>query len=140
MLVMNLMLQRAANYQEVNMNSIVISAICHDLCKIGSYEVKQQWRKPADKWESYNGYGSKSDGFPFGHGEKSAMMASKLVGLTDPELLAIRWHMGIPQGNEQYTWIEAAKVTPLVAMLHSADLESSFALETDGVIECLAQQ
>lgn len=75
------------------------------------------------------------DSFPFGHGEKSAMVASKYIELTDEEALAIRWHMATfdasihfpyPSG---YAYNEALKKSKLVAILVLADFEASNLVE-----------
>ncbi len=67
------------------------------------------------------------DSFPFGHGEKSALIASRYVDLTEEELCAIRFHMGpwdagIMQDHGTRKAFELARERfPLVDVLISAD-------------------
>ena len=76
--------------------SIIIVALLHDLCKVNFYATEMRWRKDANnKWEQYPVY-AVNDRNPYGHGEKSVMMASEFIHLTMEERYAIRWH-----GNER---------------------------------------
>lgn len=79
-------------------DSIAISCLLHDVCK-------------ADIYRKENGRFIKDvSGFPAGHGEKSVIRLLMMgLELTEEEILAIRWHMGIhtlrvkegrPDGNE----------------------------------------
>lgn len=106
-------------------------AFGHDVCKIDFYQSKERFRKDKnDRWEKYLGY-EVVDKFPFGHGEKSALIMSKYVDLKQDELLAIRWHMGAFDGavretTGSYAYSNAQSQSPLVAMLHTADLLSTY--------------
>lgn len=68
------------------------------------------------------------DRFPFGHGEKSVFLISRLMRLTDEEALAIRWHMGAyddaARGGSR-TLSAAMEVSPLVYELHAADMRAT---------------
>lgn len=75
------------------------------------------------------------DQLPLGHGEKSVMIASKFIQLTDEEQLAIRWHMAsfdagihfnFPSG---FAFRKATEMSRLVTMLFTADAEASNILE-----------
>lgn len=110
--------------------SVVISALFHDLCKVNYYVKEQKWRKDQNnKWEEYFGYGVK-DNFPFGHGEKSVYIISKFIKLTDAEAMAIRWHMGATEfsvnmwGSPQGSAYNQAIDHPLVRLIHCADMLS----------------
>ena len=79
--------------------SIIIVALLHDLCKVNFYATEMRWRKDANnKWEQYPVY-AVNDRNPYGHGEKSVMMASEFIHLTMEERYAIRWHMGMSEAN-----------------------------------------
>lgn len=79
--------------------SIIIVALLHDLCKTNFYATEMRWRKDANqKWEQYPVY-TVNDRNPYGHGEKSVMMASEFIHLTMEERYAIRWHMGMSEAN-----------------------------------------
>lgn len=71
--------------------SIIIVALLHDLCKVNFYATEMRWRKDSNnKWEQYPVY-AVNDRNPYGHGEKSVMMASEFIHLTMEERYAIRW-------------------------------------------------
>lgn len=80
--------------EEIPDDSVVISALLHDLCKANFYTKRVKNVKVAPKqWEEQE-YFAIEDQLPLGHGEKSAMLALRFLELTDDELMAIRWHMG----------------------------------------------
>ena len=57
--------------------SIIISALLHDVCKICFYRKTIKWKKNEhNDWMQYDGYESE-DSFPIGHGEKSVIMLLK---------------------------------------------------------------
>ena len=151
--------------------SIMITAICHDFCKVNYYKevfdsaseaqakyVKDLFMKgnrPLPELALQNKaycsdlIGWAKDGFfedapklptqwvieepfPFGHGEKSALIANKLVELTDAELLAIRWHdheYAVAKDNER-TWNQVRSEVPLVLLIANADIQTSMLLES----------
>ena len=47
-------------------------------------------------------YYTVDDTIPYGHGEKSVMMLTEYVKLTNEEKYAIRWHMGFSEPKENY--------------------------------------
>ncbi len=110
--------------------SIVITALFHDLCKVNYYIVDTKWYKDENNaWKSYMGY-KVNDQFPLGHGEKSLFYINRFMELTNGEALAIRWHMGalepgntIP-GMPKYSF-DAALNNPLVRIIHTADVLAS---------------
>ncbi len=117
--------------EEVSEESIAISTLFHDICKVKIYHKSVRWAKndATGKWVNYNGYEVKDD-FPLGHGEKSCLMLSWYMRLTPDEMLAIRWHMGMFDVGENGTpsriaFYNAADKSPLVSIVHSADFLSS---------------
>jgi hypothetical protein len=72
------------------------------------------------------------DQFPAGHGAKSVILLQKLgLELTDQEILAITWHMGMPtEYSDQKAYSEAKKL-PLVTILQISDMAASAILEAD---------
>ena len=90
-----------------------------------------RWRKDANnKWEQYPVY-AVNDRNPYGHGEKSVMMASEFIHLTMEERYAIRWHMGMSEANNIQTYCQAAERYPLVLFTHMADQMATSYLETN---------
>lgn len=120
--------------EPVSAESIAISTLFHDLCKINLYHATDKWRKDeAGRWQSYRGYEVRDD-FPMGHGEKSCYIVRGFIKLLKSELLAIRWHMGLfdlaPFGTAQsYAFRAAVEQSPLVSLVHSADFLASNLLE-----------
>lgn len=111
--------------------SIIIVALLHDLCKVNFYATEMRWRKDANqKWEQYPVY-TVNDRNPYGHGEKSVMMASEFIHLTMEERYAIRWHMGMSEANIIQTYCQAAEKYPLVLFTHMADQMATSYLETN---------
>jgi HD superfamily phosphohydrolase YqeK len=110
--------------------SVVISALFHDVCKSNYYIQQEKFRKDAEgKWEKYLAWVT-DDKFPYGHGEKSVYIISKFMKLTDAEAMAIRWHMGATElsvnisGSAQYFAYNDAINHPLVRLIHCADMLS----------------
>lgn len=104
---------------QINIASAESRAVCallHDVCKANYYEPLES-----------GGFRVK-DQFPFGHGEKSVYLISRFMRLTDPEALAIRWHMGAyddaARGGSR-TLSAALAVHPLVYELHAADMRAT---------------
>lgn len=72
--------------------------------------------------------------FPMGHGEKSCIIIQWfLKRLSTDELLAIRYHMGgfdaIVKGGD-FGMSKAYEMCPLAPMLHLADMEATYLLES----------
>lgn len=84
----------------------------HDLCKLDNYI-----RSDSESWEYNN-----ATLLP-GHGEKSAIMALRLMELTDEELYCIRWHMGAFDDKENWnSYGRACTMYPNVLYTHTADM------------------
>lgn len=111
--------------------TVIITAILHDFCKINFYNKQTCWRKnESNRWESYEGYKVQDD-FPIGHGEKSVIMLQCLIRLTKEEIIMIRWHMGNTEPKEMLMNISNAyNLIPAAAALHTADMEASYLLES----------
>jgi len=78
---------------------------------------------------------SVKDELPLGHGEKSLSVLQDFIKLTDSEKLAIRWHMGawdLSDYSGRWAFNNANKMTPLVALLSTADFEAGNILEREG--------
>lgn len=119
------------NKLDIKEDTLIIVALCHDLCKANFYDVEMRNRKnDKGQWEQYPFY-IVNDRSPYGHGEKSAMIAANFIKLSAEERYAIRWHMGFsePQLNYQYVG-KAMEMYPLVVAIHEADLEATYLLES----------
>ena len=120
----------------ISEESVIISALLHDVCKIGFYVPKDKWKKDENNmWISYQGY-DVEDTFPIGHGEKSVILLQWLgLELTMDEMLAIRYHMGmwssnmIDYGDTNRAYFRAVNMCPLLTIIQNADFMASNMLE-----------
>lgn len=115
----------------LSQETMAITALLHDVCKINLYHAATKNRKNPKtlKWESYKGYGYE-DNFPIGHGEKSVIQLMHFIRLKKQEIIMIRWHMGGYEDKSQLNNLSAAwNMHPAATALHTADLESSYILE-----------
>ena len=118
---------------EENMESVVIAALLHDVCKANYYTVSTRNVKNKDtgRWEEVPFY-SITDELPYGHGEKSVWLIERHMRLTVEEAMAIRWHMGgfddAARGGCKAI-SEAYDAYPLAVKLHMADLAATYLLE-----------
>ena len=108
-------------------DTIIITALLHDICKVNFYKVDYRNAKNSrGEWEKVPYY-TVDDTIPYGHGEKSVMMISEYIKLTSEEKYAIRWHMGFTEPKEAYNTLGAAfKKYPLALLIHEADLEATY--------------
>lgn len=134
---------------KVGDESLIITALLHDLCKTffyvpGSrnqktYDPKkiaaaERWQVKSDQmgkyiWETVESY-TIEDKMPLGHGEKSVMIISRYMKLTSDEIFAIRWHMGFSEEKSLHgTLDDAMSLHPLVLAVYEADMEASKLLE-----------
>lgn len=112
---------------EVSEETLIIVTILHDICKVNFYKVDYRNAKNSKgEWEKVPYYAIE-DTIPYGHGEKSVMMITEYMKLTNEEKYAIRWHMGFSEPKEQYSTLgQAFKKYPLALLLHEADLEATY--------------
>lgn len=108
-------------------DTIIISALLHDICKTNFYKIDYRNAKNSlGVWEKVPYY-TIEDTIPYGHGEKSVMMLMEYIKLTNDEKYAIRWHMGFSEPKEVYgTLGQAFTKYPFALMLHEADLEATY--------------
>ena len=106
----------------INLDSLTISALLHDVCKIHLYE-KQDG----------GGY-RHNERFPIGHGEKSVILILRHMPLTDEEITAISWHMGAfdSRAGAGRSLSQAWEKCPLALHLHLADMEATWFDEKRG--------
>ena len=115
--------------------SIEITALLHDVCKVDFYKKAV---KNVKKGKKDNGFGKQIDNwveeevwecddrFPLGHGEKSVIQVMKFIPLEDIEIAMIRWHMGGYESKDNYRDLNnAVNLYPAIIALHAADLEVS---------------
>ena len=92
-----------------------VIGLFHDLCKCDAYvrdEISCQWE-----------HNSEMD--LAGHGDKSAMILSTVLQLTEEELLCIRYHMGAYETDDWTGFDRAIRKYPNVLYTHTADMLAS---------------
>lgn len=123
-------------YPEENISdeTVAIVSLFHDVCKVHYYKTgTRNVKDESGKWITKEVY-EVDEQFPIGHGEKSCIILQWfLKKLTVDELLAIRFHMGgfdaaVKGGDTSAS--RAYNQCPLAVMLHLADLEASYLIET----------
>ena len=112
----------------VSHESVAISALLHDVCKISYYKKDLRNVKENGQWVQKEVF-AKDELLPYGHGEKSVYIVNGFLRLTRDEALAINWHMGgfdsrVKGGDGSIS--EAYAKYPLAVLLHVSDLESTY--------------
>ena len=100
--------------------SLVITALFHDLCKIGFYGVSTRNTKVDNKWVTVPYYTIDEQYLFGGHGSKSVYLIQQYMKLEPDEAAAINTHMG-PTGND-YSCYNTYRQFPLAMLLHTADM------------------
>lgn len=109
--------------------SVLISSLFHDLCKVNFYGTEKRNRKNEQgKWESYDAYNI-TEKFPFGgHGSKSVFIVQSFIKLTPEEAVAINCHMGAFGDNS--TYISNSYIAfPFAWLVSVADQSASYLVE-----------
>ena len=118
--------------RNINEDTIYLVAIAHDLCKIGSYNIDNKWKKNSQgKWESYLTYCYNPNQIQCLHGTESALIASKYIKLTDEEQQAITYHMGAYRLSERdcNQMNNSIKKYSLVLLIQQADMATAYFYE-----------
>lgn len=118
-------------------DTVAITALLHDICKINFYKKgfknvkdgkKIDWKgREVDNWIEKEVW-EVEDQFPIGHGEKSVIILQQYIQLTPVEIAMIRWHMGGFDGSAMGLQ-NAQNMWPEVTAMHTADLEATYILE-----------
>lgn len=122
-IVMNVLvdLTKQNNLQWQREESPYIIGMFHDLCKVNQY-------KPSDGEYPYE---YRTDTLLKGHGDKSVMVASTLLQLTEEEMLCIRYHMGAFVEKEEWNlYTGAIHRYPNVLWTHHADMIATHIFDT----------
>lgn len=90
-----------------------IVGMFHDLCKVDQYT------------QTENGYEHDEDTLLKGHGEKSIMLLSQFMTLTEEEIMCIRYHMGAYETENWKQFDLVIKKYPNVLFTHTADMYAS---------------
>lgn len=103
-----------------DLRSPFIIGMFHDLCKMDSYK-----KIPSPNIK--NGYIFEYNDKTLlnGHGEKSVMLLSQWIQLTEEEILCIRYHMGAYETDDWNHFGRAITKYPNVLYTHTADMIAS---------------
>lgn len=106
-------------------DTLVISTLFHDLCKVNFYTTEKRNRKnAAGQWESYDAY-KINEKFCFGgHGSKSVFLIQNFMKLTLEEAVAINCHMSSWDDNKYVS--NAYEQFPFAWIVHVADEAATF--------------
>ena len=110
-----------------NPRSPYIVGMFHDLCKIDDYIANSEEPDSKDenvKW-SYN-----DNKILKGHGDKSIMLLSQFINLTEEEIFCIRFHMGAYETENWDSYDKAIRKYETVLWTHTADMFASKLLNT----------
>ena len=109
--------------------TIAVTALLHDICKVGFYAVDYRNAKNEQGvWEKVPYY-TVRDTLPYGHGEKSVYMIQSFMRLTRDEAFAIRYHMGFSGTEDKNSVGRALEMFPLALAVNVADMEATYYLE-----------
>ena len=109
--------------------TIAVTALLHDICKVGFYAVDYRNAKNEQGvWEKVPYY-TVRDTLPYGHGEKSVYMIQSFMRLTRDEAFAIRYHMGFSGNEDKNSVGKALEMFPLALAVNVADMEATYYLE-----------
>lgn len=118
-----------AGLLELKEDTVIITALLHDVCKANFYAVQKRNRKIDGQWQEVEEWGI-DEKLPIGHGDKSCYIVQTFMRLTPEEFAMIRFHMGRESESYNDYFSKAAAVFPGVAAIHTADLESAFIVES----------
>lgn len=127
----NKLMEQSENIK-FNPDTVIIVALLHDLCKTNIYKVDyRNTKNEYGQWIKVPYYAIE-DNEPYGHGEKSVMLANQFIKMSLEEMYSIRWHMGFTEGKEQYNYISTAyNKYDLAVLTHIADLKATYLLEKE---------
>ena len=90
-------------YPEINANadSVIVTSLLHDICKVNFYSIEKRNRKNEEtgQWEKVDAYTIKERFCFGGHGSKSMYLAQHFIKLTPEEAVAINNHMSAFQSD-----------------------------------------
>lgn len=124
-MVMNLLVELSAanGLKWKRAESPFIVGMFHDLCKIDQYRVDNSVPYTVGEPTRYE---YRTDTMYKGHGDKSIILLSQFLTLTDEEIACIRYHMGAFTEKEEWRdYTRAVHAFPNVLWTHQADMLAS---------------
>lgn len=111
---------------DVSPESIAISSLLHDICKVNCYKTEMRNVKEGTNWTKKPFYTFKEDFCFGGHGSKSVFLILKFMPLTDEEAVAINCHMAFSDNQNSLSLSSAYRQFPLAWIVHVADEACGF--------------
>ena len=111
--------------------SVAISCLFHDLCKVNMYKKDKRNQKINGEWQEVPYYVVEEKYHFGGHGAKSVFLIQQFMKLTTEEAAAINCHMGFADGSSAVVRDvgNAYQQFPLAWIVHVADEAATFLLE-----------
>lgn len=110
--------------------SLAISALFHDLCKVNFYKTDMRNQKTESGWVSVPYYTIEEKFQYGGHGSKSVFLVERFMRLTLDEAVAINCHMGFSEGGNAVMNVgHAYESCPLAWIIHAADEAAAYLLD-----------
>ena len=111
--------------------SVAISCLFHDLCKVNMYKKDKRNQKINGEWQEVPYYVVEEKYRFGGHGAKSVFLIQQFMKLTTEEAAAINCHMGFADGSPAVVRDvgNAYHQFPLAWIVHVADEAATFLLE-----------
>lgn len=119
------------DFLEIPEDSIIITSLLHDICKVNCYTVSTRNTKNEEgQWIQVPFY-TWDEQEPLGHGAKSVMLINEYgVSLTKVERAMIVNHMGFTSNDDERRVSKLFRICPQSIVLHCADLEATMMLES----------
>lgn len=115
-------------------DTLIITALLHDLCKVSYYKEDVRNVKKNGTWVQ-EPYYTVDDFFPIGHGEKSIIIAQEFIKLNDVEVAMIRGHMGGFVSDPYFNVSALYNKYPEAVLLQMADMRATYLVESPGLLE-----
>ena len=119
---------------EVSDETVIITTLFHDLCKVNFYTVSERnVKNEYGEWIKVPYYAVENQGILVGHGYKSARLVNKYLSITDEEYMAIVHHMGYSSDDNIANVSEIFNKSQLALLLHIADTKATFIDENESL-------
>lgn len=117
-------------FYEIPENTVILTSLLHDICKVQCYEVSSRnVKNPDGQWVTVPYY-SWNEQLPWGHGAKSVILIQKFgVALDNVEISMIINHMGFTGSEDDRRVSSLFDLCPQSLVLFYADLTATKAIE-----------
>lgn len=111
---------------DININSIILTSLLHDICKINCYIKDKKNVKVGQNWVQED-YWKFDDKNPIGHGHKSVIILLKEgLSLNDFEINSIVTHMNGYDKSDLFNSSDVYKIDDKTSWLHVADFIATY--------------